>query len=147
IDFGIAQLVGTDTSQAILGTPAFMAPEQARGETVGPFTDVFAWGGVIAFAGPGRLPFGGGSPGEVIHRITHEGPHLDGLAGGVRGPVEEAAATAPRTRPSFSLHLAVLLGGVQVSTAAAPVAVEPSWTGPLSTSDLRPSREQDGAAF
>ncbi|HLU73165.1 MAG TPA: serine/threonine-protein kinase, partial [Nonomuraea sp.] len=147
IDFGVAQLVGTDTSQAILGTPAFMAPEQARGETVGPFTDVFAWGGVIAFAGTGRLPFGGGSPGEVIHRITHEGPHLDGLDGGVRGLVEQALAKDPRSRPSVSRLLAELLGGGQVSPASATEAVERTWTVPLSTSDLRPSREQDGEVF
>jgi serine/threonine protein kinase len=62
IDFGIAQLVDHDSlaSQAILGTPAFMAPEQVRGEVLTPAADVFAWGGVIAFAGTGRLPFGGG---------------------------------------------------------------------------------------
>ncbi|TMR20593.1 serine/threonine protein kinase, partial [Nonomuraea turkmeniaca] len=55
IDFGIAQLVDNDSlaSQAILGTPAFMAPEQVRGEVLTPAADVFAWGGVIAYAGTG----------------------------------------------------------------------------------------------
>src|SRR5690606_24489347 len=106
-----------------------------------------AWGGVIAFAGTGRLPFGGGSPGEVIHRITHEGPHLDGLDGGVRGLVEQALAKDPRSRPSVSRLLAELLGGGQVSPASATEAVERTWTVPLSTSDLRSPRGQDGEVF
>ncbi|MFC3545141.1 protein kinase domain-containing protein [Nonomuraea ferruginea] len=131
IDFGIAQLVGSDTSQAILGTPAFMAPEQARGETVGPFTDVFAWGGVIAFAGTGRSPFGGGSPGEVLNRVVNERPHLDGLDGGVRGLVEQALAKDPRARPPVSRLLADLLGGPPTSPASATEAVERTWTTPL----------------
>ncbi|MFC5815297.1 serine/threonine-protein kinase [Nonomuraea harbinensis] len=131
IDFGIAQLVGSDTSQAILGTPAFMAPEQARGETVGPFTDVFAWGGVIAFAGTGRSPFGGGSPGEVLNRVVHGRPHLDGLDDGVRGLVEQALAKDPRARPPVSRLLADLLGGPPTSPASATEAVERTWTTPL----------------
>ncbi|MFD0467211.1 DJ-1/PfpI family protein [Nonomuraea thailandensis] len=63
IDFGVAQLVNDSmASQAILGTPAFMAPEQARGEPLTPAADVFAWGGVIAFAGTGGRPSGARTP-------------------------------------------------------------------------------------
>ncbi|WP_235855153.1 serine/threonine-protein kinase, partial [Nonomuraea aridisoli] len=53
IDFGIARLAGHDeaTGQGIVGTPAFMAPEQVRGEPLTPAADVFAWGGLIAYAG------------------------------------------------------------------------------------------------
>ncbi|MEV1245445.1 protein kinase [Nonomuraea sp. NPDC050022] len=132
IDFGIAQLAEADsqTSQAILGTPAFMAPEQVRGEPLGPAADVYAWGGVIAFAGTGRLPFGGGPPAEVLYRIVNEGPRLDGLDAGMRDVVERAMARDPRLRPTARQLLESLTGGRQLSPATATQVVERTWTGP-----------------
>ncbi|MEU7863160.1 serine/threonine-protein kinase [Nonomuraea sp. NPDC049141] len=132
IDFGIAQLVDADSlaSQAILGTPAFMAPEQVRGEPLGPAADVYAWGGVIAFAGTGRLPFGGGAPAEVLYRIVNEGPRLDGLDEGLRDVVERAMAKEPRLRPTAQQLLASLMGGTHLTPATATQVVERTWTGP-----------------
>ncbi|MCA2225473.1 serine/threonine-protein kinase [Nonomuraea aurantiaca] len=132
IDFGIAQLVEADSqaSQAILGTPAFMAPEQVRGEPLGPAADVYAWGGVIAFAGTGRLPFGGGSPAEVLYRIVNEGPRLDGLDAAMRDVVERAMARDPRLRPTARQLLESLTGGRRLSPATATQVVERTWTGP-----------------
>ncbi|MEV4107586.1 serine/threonine-protein kinase [Nonomuraea sp. NPDC049695] len=139
IDFGIAQLVEHDglASQAILGTPAFMAPEQVRGEPLTPAADVFAWGGVIAFAGTGRLPFGGGAPGEVLYRITQEGPRLDGLDEGIRQVVERTLAKDPRLRPTAQQLLADLVGGTRL--AAATEVVERTWTGGTATPGPRPA--------
>jgi hypothetical protein len=132
IDFGIAQLVDADSlaSQAILGTPAFMAPEQVRGEPLGPAADVYAWGGVIAFAGTGRLPFGGGAPAEVLYRIVNEGPRLDGLDAGLRDVVERAMAKEPRLRPTAQQLLTSLMGGTHLTPATATQVVERTWTGP-----------------
>ncbi|MFI6596128.1 serine/threonine-protein kinase [Nonomuraea sp. NPDC050536] len=132
IDFGIAQLVDGDASasQAILGTPAFMAPEQVRGEPLTPAADVYAWGGVIAFAGTGRLPFGGGAPHEVLYRIVNEGPVLDGLEAGMRGLVERAMAKDPRLRPTAQQLLADLMGGRRFTPETATQVVENTWTGP-----------------
>ncbi|MFF4414023.1 serine/threonine-protein kinase [Streptosporangium sp. NPDC001559] len=129
IDFGIAQLADEESlaSQAILGTPAFMAPEQVRGEPPTPAADVYAWGGVIAFAGTGRLPFGGGSPPEVLYRIVNEGPNLDGLEDRMRAVVERAMAKDPARRPSAGRLLGELIGG-SPTPATATQAVERSWT-------------------
>ncbi|WP_405143192.1 protein kinase [Sphaerisporangium sp. NBC_01403] len=133
IDFGIAQLVDSQSlvSQAILGTPAFMAPEQVRGEPLTPATDVYAWGGLIAFAGTGRLPFGGGSPPEVLYRIVNEGPNLQGLDERMRAVVERAMAKDPARRPSAQRLLDELVGG-RPTPATATQAVERNWavTGP-----------------
>lgn len=141
IDFGIAQLMDTDSlvSQAILGTPSFMAPEQARGEPLTPATDVFAWGGVIAFAGTGRHPFGAGAPGEVLYRIVSEEPRLDGLDDGVRGVVERALAKDPRARPTVAQLLGDLLGGTRHSAASATQVVERTWSDPPSASGPPPA--------
>ncbi|MCK2221057.1 serine/threonine protein kinase [Actinomadura sp. ATCC 31491] len=129
IDFGIAQLVDQQSlvSQGVLGTPAYMAPEQVRGEVVTGAADVFAWGGVIAFAGTGRAPFGGGAPGEVLYRITMEEPRLDGLDDGIRGIVARALAKDARLRPSAQELLGELVGGTRL--AAATEVVERTWTG------------------
>ncbi|MFD9940013.1 protein kinase [Nonomuraea sp. NPDC059023] len=134
IDFGIAQLVDAQSlvSQAILGTPAFMAPEQVRAEPVTPAADVYAWGGVIAYAGTGRLPFGGGAPHEVLYRIVHEGPNLDGLDERMRGLVEWALAKDPAARPTAQQLLDALVGARRSAPAEASQVVERTWTGPVS---------------
>ncbi|MFI7050913.1 serine/threonine-protein kinase [Streptosporangium canum] len=144
IDFGIAKLVDGDSlmSQGIQGTPAFMAPEQVRGETPTPAADVYAWGGVIAFAGTGRLPFGGGAPAEVLYRIVNEGPRLDGLDGRIRGFVERAMAKDPARRPSAPELLGELVGGRSMTPATATQVVERTWTGrpPEPLGETRPAR-------
>jgi WD40 repeat protein len=65
IDFGIA-ILGQSTKLTatgmVIGTFAYMSPEQARGEPAGPATDVFALGGVLAFAVTGQPPFAGAPP-------------------------------------------------------------------------------------
>ncbi|MFJ2032418.1 serine/threonine-protein kinase [Streptosporangium sp. NPDC087985] len=143
IDFGIAKLVDGDSlaSQAILGTPAFMAPEQVRGEELTPAADIYAWGGVIVFAGTGRLPFGGGAPAEVLYRIVNEGPHLDGLDERMRGFVERAMAKDPAARPSARELLGELVGGRDLTPATATQVVERTWTGqpPAAVGQTRPA--------
>ena len=67
IDFGISRALEaramTGTSM-IVGTPAFMSPEQAEGLPVGPASDVFALGSVIAFAATG--PRHSGPPAQIV---------------------------------------------------------------------------------
>ncbi|HKB16055.1 MAG TPA: serine/threonine-protein kinase, partial [Planctomycetota bacterium] len=81
-DFGIARdLSGaagatlTEEGQ-VVGTPGFMAPEQARGEphAVDARTDVYALGATLYFGLVGRRPFDGPSVVEVLHRVIHEDP-------------------------------------------------------------------------
>ncbi|MEP6655233.1 MAG: protein kinase [Myxococcales bacterium] len=68
-DFGVAHVSGMDTmtaTGAVLGSPAYMSPEQARGEDVGPASDVFSLGVLMYQLCTGHLPFGGKDPLTVI---------------------------------------------------------------------------------
>jgi serine/threonine-protein kinase len=70
-DFGIARLFGTQGLTAagnVLGTVEFMAPEQADGRPVGPYTDLYALGAVFFALLAGRPPFRGASPFRVLEK-------------------------------------------------------------------------------
>ncbi len=74
LDFGIAKLagrtdlstVGKTASGMIVGTPGYMSPEQARGQTVGPRTDVYQLGVLTYKMLTGKLPFDAENPFELI---------------------------------------------------------------------------------
>src|SRR5262249_20724815 len=71
-DFGIARLVEDDTMTAtgsILGSPAYMSPEQAKGGDIGPQSDVFSLGVMLYQLATGRMPFAGRDPLTVIAAI------------------------------------------------------------------------------
>ena len=78
-DFGVARRLGADVaptqSGGIVGTPQYMAPEQARGDphlTVG--ADVYAIGGILYFCLTGRPPFLGKSYVDVLNQVTTAPP-------------------------------------------------------------------------
>src|SRR6185437_4534683 len=64
IDFGLAAVPGMTTvfsGEVMLGTPAYMAPEQLAGDRVTAAADMWAWAVAMVFAGTGELPFPGDS--------------------------------------------------------------------------------------
>ncbi|RFU37395.1 serine/threonine protein kinase [Actinomadura logoneensis] len=103
IDFGIAraaEATSLTVAGARIGTPAFMAPEQVRGEPVTSATDVFALGQVLVFGATGRAAFGEGATDTLFHRIVSAPPNLDGCEGVVRALAEHCLAKDPAARPS-----------------------------------------------
>ncbi|MGI8331162.1 PQQ-binding-like beta-propeller repeat protein [Actinomadura scrupuli] len=78
IDFGIAHVVLTRPGR-FLGSPGYVAPEQATGGVAGVPGDVFSFGAVLAFAGTGSGPFGEAPPHALVHRVVHEPPRLDAV--------------------------------------------------------------------
>ena len=79
IDFGISRAFdGTQLTAVgmVVGTPGYMSPEQAEGAPVGPASDVFSLGCVLAFAASGNAPFGGGSAASVLYRVVTGRPDL-----------------------------------------------------------------------
>ncbi|MEO3800080.1 serine/threonine-protein kinase [Nonomuraea sp. B1E8] len=133
IDFGIAQLVEPDAtrSASIVGTPAYMSPEQATGEQVTAAGDVFAWGGVVAYAATGRAPFGTGGAPEVLFRVVHYAPDLRGMDERLRPLVEQALAKEPERRPTAQQLLDRLLGREAIKAATATHLVSDSWSARL----------------
>ncbi|WP_052498865.1 protein kinase domain-containing protein [Streptomyces vietnamensis] len=106
IDFGIARATDATALTAtgmILGTPAYMSPEQAFGQPLTPASDVFSLGSTLVFAARGAGPFdgdGGGQPQDVLRRVAHEEPDLSAVPEGLRLLVAACLAKAPGDRPT-----------------------------------------------
>ncbi|WP_232794155.1 MULTISPECIES: serine/threonine-protein kinase [Pseudofrankia] len=92
-----------------VGTLVWMAPEQLRGETVGPPADVFAWGACVTYATTGHSPFHGSSPLEAVGLIQHAEPDLAGVPPQLVDLVRAALAKDPRARPSATVLVSGLL--------------------------------------
>jgi len=75
-DFGIARPEESDLTgeNQLLGSPSYMAPEQIRGEKVGPYTDLYALGVILYRWLTGRKPFENPSIPELFHAILSQ-PH------------------------------------------------------------------------
>jgi serine/threonine-protein kinase len=77
LDFGVARATDTGdtlTSGQVVGTPAYMAPEQARGAAVDHKTDLYALAGIAYRALTGHAPFSGGEIADLLYRVVHTPP-------------------------------------------------------------------------
>lgn len=81
LDFGLAHVVndGPDSASltrdgGMLGTPAYMSPEQIRGETVDGRSDLFALGAMLYELRTGTHPFAAATPGATLARILQDDP-------------------------------------------------------------------------
>ncbi|WP_415952554.1 protein kinase domain-containing protein [Streptomyces sp. KLOTTS4A1] len=79
LDLGVASVLDSDTTRLThtgspIGSPAYMAPEQAMGGAVGPYTDIYALGVLLHELLSGNVPFAGTTALGVLHRHLHEPP-------------------------------------------------------------------------
>ncbi|WP_371778701.1 serine/threonine protein kinase [Streptosporangium subroseum] len=113
IDFGISRaLAGTSTvTSQVVGTPAYMAPEQLIAGELGLALDVFAWASTIAFAATGRPPFGNDAIPAIINRILNQEPDLDGIEAPLLDLLVECLSKDPARRPSAQRILDRLVRG------------------------------------
>jgi MFS family permease/predicted Ser/Thr protein kinase len=127
IDFGIARALdapGTLTSQ-VVGTPAYMAPEQVAGAPLGPAADMFAWGSTILFAATGRSPFGAVSIPAVMHRVLHVDADVSMLPQPLAALVNACLNKDPARRPAATDVLLSLLGRAVPGQAVAATETSP----------------------
>ena len=103
MDFGLAQLSGQTRITrpgTTVGTPAYMPPEQTRGDTVDQRSDLWSLGVVLYEMVTGRLPFKGGSEASVVHSVLYENPQPMGeLRTGVPEELEQIVVKALSKRP------------------------------------------------
>jgi eukaryotic-like serine/threonine-protein kinase len=100
-DFGVAHITGLETmtaSGALVGSPAYMSPEQARGHDIGPPADIWAVGVLMYQMITGALPFPGKEPFTVIAAVA-------------RGTFKRASQVLPHVAPELDQVIARCLHG------------------------------------
>ena len=140
LDFGLAKVLGGAVDSVappgsleatvpgmVLGTPAYMSPEQSRGQRVDERTDLWAFGVVLFECTSGVRPFGGDTPVEVLAAILERAPRWELLP----------ASTPPRVRgllerclekdPSRRLRTAAEMRDVLESRDSSASAGEKPW--------------------
>jgi Protein kinase domain len=112
IDFGVARAaerVALTATRAGSGTPAYMAPEQARDASrASPASDVFSLGATLVYAATGHPPYQGETVMDILVRLATEPPDLTGLPEELYGLVAACLERVPRDRPSDTAILARL---------------------------------------
>ncbi|MFI6350566.1 protein kinase [Streptomyces sp. NPDC050560] len=125
LDLGVASVMNTDTTRlthtgSLIGSPAYMAPEQAMGGSVGPYTDLYALGVLLHELCTGEPPFTAATALGVLHQHLYDAPPPVRVA---RPEVPDALATLvlrllakdPQHRPASAQavygELAALLPG------------------------------------
>ncbi len=147
-DFGIARAVSeagtqklTQTGMAV-GTPVYMAPEQASGETVGPTADLYSLGCVLYEMLAGTPPFHGATPMAIMaQHLMEQPPSITIVRSAVPPEVEDAIFSVlgkvPADRPQTAAQFAELMGLAPGSTAHMRV-MRPTPTGRRTMSGARP---------
>ncbi|MET8559863.1 PQQ-binding-like beta-propeller repeat protein [Streptomyces flaveolus] len=143
IDFGIVRALEATAltrTGAVVGSVGYVSPEQIRnGGQVGPPSDVFSLGAVIAYAAAGREPFGEGQDSVVLLRILTRDFDLSKVPEDIRPLVAACLREDPLERPEPAEVVA--RAGFTPDTLRA--AVRPGWYGPAPrprpTPDDRPS--------
>ena len=123
-DFGIARMSGADTlteDGTLLGTAAFMSPEQASGRPVTPASDVYSFGVILYRMLGGWLPFESSSAVEVARRHLHETPAPLSAVRPHAPPMltalaESSLAKDPERRPHDGGALVARLAGSEAPT-------------------------------
>ena len=120
IDFGIssaAEATSLTGTGLMIGSPGFMSPEQAEGQTVGPASDIFSLAAVLTFASRGEGPFGAGETAALLYRVVHTKPNCDSVPDKIKPLIRKSLGRDPKRRPTAHQFLAEL-------TAAYPSAAD-----------------------
>ncbi|MDQ3107729.1 MAG: protein kinase [Actinomycetota bacterium] len=118
-DFGIASLHGDPQITAtgmIVGSPAYMAPEQAVGNKAGPAADLWSVGATLYFAVEGEAPFGRADTLSTLTAVVHEEPRSAVIAGPLAPLLTRLLAKDPAARPEAA-EVSSILGRVERSSS------------------------------
>ena len=136
MDFGIAKQFGGEAAAGatatglIVGTPEYMSPEQARGDTLDPRSDVYSLGIVAFELFTGKVPFSGQTPMATIFKHLQDAPPLDGPAAAALPReavpvVRRALAKSPEGRHGSAVEFADAMVEAREAAGIAPPAAGP----------------------
>jgi len=103
LDFGVARAMDsgdTLTAGHVVGTPSYMAPEQASGGTVDHLTDLYALAAIAYRALTGQPPFAGGEIAETLYKVVHTRPRRPTLLADLPAEVDLVLAIGMAKNPS-----------------------------------------------
>jgi eukaryotic-like serine/threonine-protein kinase len=134
LDFGVSKVLdseGTLTGEGIVGTPQYMAPEQASGGHVTHLADVYALGAIAYRCLTGRSPFKGKDIAELVYQVVHMPPVRPSARVRVSQSIEDVLAIAmakdPRRRFSSALSFSQALIAARRGKPLAAQAPDNAW--------------------
>lgn len=118
-DFGVARLIDTEATSAglAIGTPAYMSPEQVRGEAVDGQSDIYALGATLFHLLTGRLPYVAEQMSALLYKVVNDPPPdprtlRPDLPAPLAQAVVHAMAKKPQERPADARTLARELASI-----------------------------------
>jgi serine/threonine protein kinase len=133
VDFGIAWYPEASTitqAGSVMGTPAWMAPEQLTDDVATAASDVWSWGAVMAYAARGRPAVSASRPEVALHRLAQGQLDLDGLPDWLDPWVRSTMAADPTARPTPEQIRAWITGRAAPSAETVPELLEQTWLVP-----------------
>jgi serine/threonine protein kinase len=150
LDFGIAKTAEIEGQSrrgkrltrpgVAMGTPEYMAPEQAAGHPADPRSDIYAVGSIMYEMLTGRTPYEGDNVMEVLHKKANEPPPplgevRPGLPPAMVALVERAMARVPEERPQSMAEMAYEVRAIEATLMMTPSPLLLSSAGPSSSGD------------
>jgi hypothetical protein len=131
VDFGYAGRRSSEShttmAGALIGSPAYMSPEQVSARGLDHRSDLWSLGVVLFEAATGTLPFGGSNVGAVLMGILNQPLSLDSVPRPLRAAIGASLNRAPEDRPQSASDFARLLTSERVHVGEnAPLSIQPS---------------------
>ena len=131
LDFGIARMFGgavnVDATRSstgdVIGTPAYMSPEQAQGKPLDARSDIFSFGSVLYELLTGTRPFDGDSTAEVLSAVLRDDPRPLGVSGDLQQVVTRCLSKDPAWRYQSMAEVSAALRRVTPAESEVPASI------------------------